>query len=818
MPATSPGEEFTDAGLRWTPKADFECFYRQAVSSSYMSPPRLWQAATSDKNMTLAKSTNRSGSIFPGCLLRLGTKSATLKVARFPMKLRFPLLSAITAVSLITASPQALQAKSDAEQICVSVGRLLEEGHYTHQQLNAEMSQKFLRNYLELLDFSHLFFTQKDVDALTAKYGTALADDVLLGNLKPAYEIYDLYQKRVDERVGKIKEQLKQPMEFKTDATVELRREKAPWPKDEADADQLWRGRIASELLQEKLSEHPIEPGPQLVSRRYDRIARNVHEEDREEQVKLYLDALAQTYDPHSEYLSKADFKNFNIQMGLSLVGIGAMLRTEDGYAKIESLVTGGPAQVDGRLKVGDRITAVGQGQSEFVDVRDMRLDKVVEMIRGKKGTKVRLLAIPANASDPSQRKSVDLVRDEIKLKDQEARADIIIKKDENGNSVKLGWLTLPSFYADMDRHSKSTTRDVLALLKRLKKENIGGLVIDLRRNGGGSLEEAISLTGLFLKSGPIVQTKGSNGNIVISSDPDPGIAYGGPLIVLISRQSASASEIFAAALQDYGRAVIVGDKNTFGKGTVQTILPIGRFTSLLGSRSDDDGELKLTIQKFYRVAGGSTQLHGVASDIVLPSLSDLPEFGEGALKNALPYDEVSKAKYTKWSDTHALFTDQLRHRSEARVKNDPEFHYVMEDMDRLRHKIDENRISLNEEVRKKELADDKLRKEMRSKERLARNQEEPRIYRLTLDTVDKPNLQLVMYPGKLAEAKKNGVSPKVDSEVAAPDADTDLVAGPSPADDTKEPAIDPERDETLNILADLVDLSRGPKTASTNR
>src|SRR2546425_1514324 len=748
--------------------------------------------------------------------LLLGTKSANLNTALFPMKLRFPLITAITAVALISSTPPALQAKSDAEQICVSVGRLLEEGHYTHQQLNAEMSQKFLRNYLELLDSSHLFFTQKDVDALTGKYGTALADDVLLGNLKPAYEIYDLYQKRVDERVAKIKELLKQPMDFKTDATVDLRREKAPWPKDEAEADELWRGRIASELLQEKLSEHPIEPGPQLVGRRYDRIARNVHEEDREEQVKLYLDALAQTYDPHSEYLSKADFKNFNIQMGLSLVGIGAMLRTEDGYAKIESLVPGGPAQVDGRLKIGDRITAVGQGQGEFVDVRDMRLDKVVEMIRGKKGTKVRLLAIPANASDPSQRKSVDLVRDEIKLKDQEARADIIIKKDENGNPVKLGWLTLPSFYADMDRHSKSTTRDVLALLKRLKKENIAGLVVDLRRNGGGSLEEAISLTGLFLKSGPIVQTKGSNGNIVISSDPDPGVAYGGPMIVLTSRQSASASEIFAAALQDYGRAVIVGDKNTFGKGTVQTILPIGRFTSLLGSRSDDDGELKLTIQKFYRVAGGSTQLHGVASDIVLPTLTDLPEFGEGALKNALPYDEVAKAKYTKWSDSHSLFVDQLRRRSEERVKNDPEFHYVMGDMDRLRHKIDENRISLNEDLRKKELAEDKLRKETRSKERLARNQEEPQIYRVTLDTVDKPNLRLVMYPGKLAEAKKNGVSPKVDPE-AASDADSELIAGADTQGDTKEPVIDPERDETLNILNDLVDLSRGPKTASAN-
>src|SRR5436853_701575 len=564
------------------------------------------------------------------------------------------------------------------------------------------MSQKFLRNYLELLDFSHLFFTQKDVDALTQKYGTALADDVLLGNLKPAYEIYDLYQKRVDERVAKVKELLKQPLDFKNGATIELSRQKAPWPKDQAEADELWRGRIASELLQEKLSEHPIEPGPQLVSRRYDRIARNVHEEDREEQVKLYLDALAQTYDPHSEYLSKADFKNFNIQMGLSLVGIGAMLRTEDGYAKIESLVTGGPAQVDGRLKIGDRISAVGQGTGEFVDVRDMRLDKVVEMIRGKKGTKVRLLAIPANASDPSQRKNVDLVRDEIKLKDQEARADIIIKKDENGNPVKLGWLTLPSFYADMDRHSKSTTRDVLALLKRLKKENIGGLVVDLRRNGGGSIEASISLTGLFLKSGPIVQTKGSNGNIVISSDPDPGIAYSGPLIVLTSRQSASASEIFAAALQDYGRAVIVGDKNTFGKGTVQTILPIGRFTSLLGSRADDDGELKLTIQKFYRVAGGSTQLHGVASDIVLPTLSDLPEYGEGALKNCLPYDEVQKAKFTKWSDSsHQLFADELKRLSEARVQANPEFRYVMEDMERLRQRLDENRISLNEDVRR---------------------------------------------------------------------------------------------------------------------
>ncbi|MBA3882277.1 MAG: carboxy terminal-processing peptidase [Chthoniobacterales bacterium] len=724
------------------------------------------------------------------------------------MKPKFRLSLAVPVVLLTSVmAAQPLLAKSDLDQVAVSVGRLLEEGHYTHQPLNDEVSKKFLRTYLEILDFSHLFFTQQDVDALTAKYGTSIDDDVLLGNLKPAFEIYDLYQKRVDERVAKVKELLNQPIDVKPDATVELSRQKAPWPKDTAEADSMWQTRIANELLQEKLSEHPIEPGPQLVARRYDRLMRNVHEEDQPEQVKLFLSALAQTYDPHSEYLSKADLKNFSINMGLSLVGIGAMLRSEDGYAKIESLVVGGPAQKQGGIKVGDRITAVAQGAAEFADVRDMRLDQVVEMIRGKKGTKVRLLVIPADATDPSKRKTIEIVRDEIKLKDQEARADIILKKDHNGQPVKLGWITLPSFYADMDKRQKSTTKDVLALLKRLKKENVAGLVVDLRRNGGGSLEEAIALTGLFLKSGPVVQTKGSNGNIVVSSDPDPGIAYSGPLVVLTSRQSASASEIFAAALQDYGRALVVGDKNTFGKGTVQTILEIGRFASLLGSRSQEDGALKLTIQKFYRVAGGSTQLHGVAADIVLPSLTDLPEYGEGALKNFLPYDEVPKAKYTKWSDSPQIYMDELKRRSEGRLKENPEFRFVMEDMERMRRKIDENRISLNEETRRAEMNEDKLRKEERLKDRLARQDQDTRVYRLTLDTVDKPNLQLIMYPGKIAAADKK-MSPE-----AASDSDSDDFDGSD--NGNKEPSLDPTRDEALNILGDLVDLTQGPKTAS---
>src|SRR5438094_4046484 len=363
---------------------------------------------------------------------------------------------ALCAIILAAAIAGPPAVATSRETIAMSVGRLLEEGHYTRQKLNEDVSRKFLQTDLQMLDFSLRFFTQKAVYELNAKYGSSMAGDVLLGNLKPAYEIYALYTKRLDDRVAKIKELLKQPIDFKGNATVELSRQKSSWPKDEAEADQLWRGRITNEVLQEHLSEHPIEPPAQLVARRYDRLARNIHEEDKDEQMKLYLDALAQAYDPHSEYLSKADMKNFSINMGLSLVGIGAMLRSEDGYAKIESLTPGWPAQAAGRLKVGDRITAVAQGPADYVDVREMRLDKVGEMIRGKKGTRVRLLVIPADATDPSRRKNVELVRDEIKLKDQEARADISIKKDENGDTVTLAWLKLSSFSADRDRHQTS--------------------------------------------------------------------------------------------------------------------------------------------------------------------------------------------------------------------------------------------------------------------------------------------------------------------------------------------------------------------------
>ncbi|MGB8355948.1 MAG: carboxy terminal-processing peptidase [Chthoniobacteraceae bacterium] len=718
------------------------------------------------------------------------------------MKLsRFLVIPLILAFSMSQA-PGA-RAEADPGQISISVGRLLEQGHYTRRKLDPEMSKLFLKDYLEGLDYNHLFFTQGDIDSFQAKYSSALADDILLGNPNAAFEIWDVYTKRVEDRVAKIKELLKKDYDFKSDRTIELDRRKAPWPKDEAEADALWRDRIEGELLQEKLIEHPVEPALKAVTRRYNQVLRNIHETTREDVIKTFLTELAQTYDPHSEYMSKADLESFNIQMRLSLVGIGAVLSSEEGYAKILDLVQGGPAQMSGHLKVGDRISAVAQGDGEFVDVIDMKLDKVVELIRGKKGTTVRLKVVPAHSSEP---KVVEIVRDEVKLKEQEAKAELIEQDDGNGQPRRLGWIRLPSFYADMEhsgsKNAKSTTKDVLALLNRLKAENISGLVIDLRNNGGGSLEEAINLTGLFVKQGPVVQTKDSNGNLRPSRiSKSSKQVYDGPLVILCNRLSASASEIFAAALQDYGRAVIVGDTTTFGKGTVQTMLEIGQFIPILGGDSHDAGALKLTIQKFYRIAGGSTQLHGVTSDIRLPSTYDYDVFGEQSLKNPLPYDVVEAAQYDKVTD-HPLFLPELRQRSEARVAANPEFAYVTEDLDYIKKKILENRTSLNEKERRQEMADAKAKTTKRTAEREKHKKPDEKVYAITLDNVDKPDLQPVKNDAKKAASD--------DPDAAAEDADDDSVSA------KKTPVVDPQKTEALNIVDDLIDLSHAPKTAST--
>ena len=675
------------------------------------------------------------------------------------------LLQLSQALVLTTLLVRPILAEPDPGQISISVGRLLEQGHFTRQKLDDNMSRQLLKNFLEALDFNHLFFTQQDVEAFTAEYATTLDDEILLGNPQALFNIYKVYIKRVEDRVAKVKDQLKGEFDFSSNRAIELNRQKAPWPKDAAEADLLWKDRVAGEYLQEKLSEHPIETPVKILNRRYDQLLRNIHELTAEDQINTFLSTLAQTYDPHSEYFSKSELEDFSIDMRLSLVGIGAVLQSEDGYAKIKELVPGGPAKTEGSLQVNDRITAVAQGDDEFVETLERKYDELVGMIRGKKGTKVRLQVIPADAPDPSQRKIVELFRDEVKLKAHEAKAELIEKEMPGGGPPqRLGWITLPSFYADMERSgeagAKSSTRDVRALLRRLNKERISGLVVDLRSNPGGSLEEAVNLTGLFIRKGPVVQLKNANGDVCLYEDNDPKFVYRGPLVVLTNRKSASASEIFAAALQDYGRAVIVGDQTTFGKGTVQKMFE-------LGGNLNDAGKLKLTIQKFYRISGASIQLRGVVSDIRLPSLWDREEFGESSLNGALACSDVAPVPHKK----ACLPLNALRDRSLLRVTTDSEFQ-LAEKIGRANARMDVNRVSLNESRRLHEIAEEKTRSALCTAERGKRKNPIGKTFEITLDNLDKPALEHM-------------------------------------GSDSQQGAVDAVRLETLNIVADLSELVR---------
>ena len=748
---------------------------------------------------------------------------------KFLAPARLLLLSTLLAAGPLSAAPDN---KNEAKmgEIASTVARMLESAHYSRQRLNDEVepgvtqAQKALDRYLELLDYNRLFFTQQDIDEFNKSYGDRLQNDIMLSDLSAAYKIYDRFMERVWTRVGKVKTLLEKDFTFESDRTAEINRDESPWPANEAEADKIWEARIEAELLQAIVAERTLEEEAkkkkdgadtdeaasvdnngglpkrtpkETVLRRYERLLKSFQEETREDQASTFLSALAQSYDPHSEYMSQRSLDNFNIQMGLSLVGIGAELRSEDGFAKIQRLVPGGPAERAGELKVNDRIVAVAQGDGEFEDVVDMKLDKVVERIRGKKGSTVRLQVLPASSLDPSKRDVITIVRDEVKLKDEEAKAQVIDATGEVGETSRIGLITLPSFYANMGRGGspKSTTRDVTALLNRLKREGIEGLIIDLRSDSGGSLEEAVRLTGLFIPKGPIVQAKDTNGSINEMKDPDPGVLWDGPLIVLMNRLSASASEIFAAALQDYGRAIVVGDEKSFGKGTVQTLLEVDRFMPLF-AQSRDAGAVKLTIQKFYRVKGGSTQLRGVASDIILPSLTDQADVGEGALKNPLAYDEVPARAFRATGDVDGLLP-RLRAASEARVADNPEFAYVVEDRERFARRLEENTVTLNKAERLAEIEEDKARREKRLAARKEREQPRFAALEVTLDTVKEPKLQ----PVALDKPPKRALESADEPDPSAPD--------------EEEPFVDPVRDEAVFIMQDYIRIEdKAPVTA----
>ncbi|MES2476283.1 MAG: carboxy terminal-processing peptidase [Verrucomicrobiota bacterium] len=679
--------------------------------------------------------------------------------------------------------------------------KLLENSQFAHQKLDDELAAKFLDRYLDTLDGNHMIFLQADIDEFRRALPALAFSTREQGDNELARTVFDRYLERLDQRRGFIAELLKAGnFDFSADETFSYDRKDAPYPADIASAKTLWTQQIRSEYLQEKLTgKKTPEDIVKVLDRRNKRVVDTMKKLSDNAVLEIYLEALAQVYDPHSDYMGPEQMKTFEISMNLSLVGIGATLQSQDGFCKIMELVPGGPAARSGQLKNGDRIVGVSQKKGdEFTDLIDLPLSQTVDMIRGKKGTTVFLEIIPTTAADDSERKTVSIVREEIKLEDQQAKARII-DMPVGDSTRRLGVIDLPAFYAgegNAKAGPTSATADVSRLITKLKEEKITGLILDLRHNGGGSLQEAISLSGLFIPSGPVVQTRSLDGEVEIGKDKDGKVAYDGPLVVLTSRFSASASEIVAGALQDYGRAVVVGDTSTFGKGTVQTIVPLSRVMQSQGMvPKSDPGALKVTISKFYRPSGKSTQLEGVKADVVIPSLSDFPEIGESDLINPLPWDTIETARFTP-QDRVSASISTLRTRSEQRVTKDADFQVLKSEVERLQKMRDEKSVSLNEAKRLQEKADLKTRAEALKKERLARAATPPATYEITLKTLAKPG------PGELITGKEK---PKLKLN-ADPDAE-------------EESALDANDDiilrEAQNILIDYADLLKGQPVVS---
>ena len=696
---------------------------------------------------------------------------------------------AVCSVLLLAAPPQAfsgLAAGPAAPLISQMVSRILEQNHYSHHPLDDKTSKDLLQNYLEMYDYNHMFFEKGDIAEFEAKFGDQLAQKIKEGDVEPAYAIFDRFLKRLEEREALVKTLAASTMDFSVDEAMVIDRHEAPWAAGGAEIDDLWRKRVKYEILQERMSKTKPEEITKTVVTRYERLLRSYKEYDTSDVLQNYLSSLTHAYDPHSDYMAAPQMENFNISMRLSLVGIGAVLRSEDGYAKIVSLVPGGPADADKRLKPNDKIEAIAQGDGPWVEAVGMKLDRLVQLIRGEKGTVVRLRVLPSDAIDPSTKVTISLVRDEIKLTDQEAKAKII-NLSSGGRNLRVGVIDLPSFYADMKSviEPKSTTRDVEKLVGYLKKEGIDGLILDLRRNGGGSLSESVSLSGLFIPEGPIVQIKDARGLIKQLRDTDETMAYSGPMIVLTSRASASASEISAAALQDYGRALIVGEKSTFGKGTVQSIIELNQYLPA-ALRSFKPGAVKLTIQKFYRISGGSTQHRGVVPDVKLPSLNDYMDITETALHNPLPYDEVEPAQFKHMDYITAPKTKELVKLSSDRVEANQEFKWVREDIERFKKQKEEKVVSLNEKKRQDEKKADEARNTDRKKARSSKKNDSLAFTEITLEQID----------GGKAPVKSTSTLTVQNDGPAEPGSNEYDKAPPTP---------DFVLEETVHIVADMI-------------
>lgn len=614
------------------------------------------------------------------------------------------------AVNLADLTPTAEQAEA-----ATWVKRYLTRIHYASKPLDDAMSQQILRRYLESLDSEKVFFLAEDVEGFEKRYATTLDDALEQEKLEAPFEIYKVYLKRMRERTAYSRDLLEKGFDFSIDEDYVYDRKDASWAKTKAELDEHWRTRVKNEWLRLKLAKREDAKIAETLDKRYADTLGRVEQLDREDVFQSFLNAYAMAIEPHTNYLGPRASENFLISMRLSLEGIGAVLQREGEYVVIRSIVEGGPASRDGRVKVGDRIVSVGQAKDTMqTDVLGWRLEDVVDMIRGAKDTVVKLEILPAEVSVGGPTQLIEIVRDKVRLEEQAAQKRIIETGGEH--SRKIGVIELSTFYLDFAARARgepdyrSTTRDVKKLLAELSDENVDGVLIDLRNNGGGSLSEATELTGLFIDSGPVVQVRDSRGRVQVEADTAAGLVYSGPMAVLVNRASASASEIFAAAIQDYGRGLVIGEP-TFGKGTVQTLLDLDE----MANRDHVLGQLKMTMAQFFRVNGGSTQHKGVTPDVDFPVTLDAQDYGESTYDNALPWTQIAPVSYAAVGSFKRM-EPQLTRLHEARVAKDPEFAFLLDDIVQYRQSRDRKSLSLNYVEREAERKADEARVAARAK------------------------------------------------------------------------------------------------------
>lgn len=656
-----------------------------------------------------------------------------------PSRTAWTLCAGLLLLAAVTGFADRLAANHPNDETTTKlVCNMVQKYHISQHPIDDQVSGKLLDRFLKTLDPQKLYFTQPDVEELH-KFKATLDDLVKAGNTQFAYDVWDMYLQRLDRQLEIAHKLIDSTHDYTVDESIEIDADKIAWAKTQDELNDRWRRRIKFELINAKLDNEDIAAGrlkpkagpgqpktqttavdPQeRLHKRYRMFQKAAKETEDAEKLEIYLSSLTHCFDPHSTYMSPQSQEEFQIAIALNLDGIGASLRSEDGFTIVNEIVKPGAASEDGRLKAGDKILAVGQETGEMTDIMEMKLSKVVRLIRGKRGTKVRL---QVKKGDSGEVVLYELTRKKIELTNAEVKGEII-ESDKRipGRKGRIGVINIPSFYRDFQafqdgvENAKSTARDVQAVLEKFKQQGgVDAVVVDLRTNGGGALSEAIDVSGLFIDKGPIVQVKEQNGRIKSHDDDIEGVAYSGPLVVICNKLSASASEIFAGVIKDYQRGIIVGDTTTHGKGTVQNVMPV---TSGMFLNRTDRGALKLTIQQFYRVNGDSTQKDGVKSDIVLPSLIDKMDLGESSLDNALEFDRIPPASHASADMASEKLITHLRDRSDRRVTADAKFQEIKKDIDRYLERKSRKAISVNEAVLRAERNQDKKEQEETDKD-----------------------------------------------------------------------------------------------------